>query len=100
MNRPRILFLAPNAPYPLTSGAAIRQFHLIRAYSAVADVELVCFLRSEKKLSEVRAGLAPLLQAAARIPASPGTSVYPIQALAGTAQHGRHPTACQHVRVE
>jgi polysaccharide biosynthesis protein PslH len=59
VNRPRVLFLAPKPPYPLTSGAAMRQFHFIRAYSSVADVDLAFFFNDDSDVEEARKGLAP-----------------------------------------
>jgi glycosyltransferase involved in cell wall biosynthesis len=59
VSRPRILFLAPKPPYPLTSGMAIRQFHLIRAYSTVASVEVAFFSKDDRDLAQASAGLAP-----------------------------------------
>lgn len=40
--RPRVLYICARAPYPLHSGTAIRQFHLLRAYAAFSDVTLAC----------------------------------------------------------
>jgi polysaccharide biosynthesis protein PslH len=57
MNRPRILFLAPTAPFPLTSGLALRQFHLLRAYSTIASVDLAFLAGQEGEYAEVCRGL-------------------------------------------
>ena len=71
MSRPRILFLAPKPPFPLTSGAAMRQFHLIRAYSTVASVELAFFCKDVQELSQARAGLAPYCERLHTFPVPP-----------------------------
>jgi polysaccharide biosynthesis protein PslH len=71
VSRPRILFLAPKPPFPLTSGAAMRQFHLIRAYSTVASVELAFFCKDVQELSQARAGLAPYCERLHTFPVPP-----------------------------
>ena len=42
-----VVFLTPKPPYPLTSGMAIRQFHLLRAYALWGRVHLVTFCEDE-----------------------------------------------------
>jgi glycosyltransferase involved in cell wall biosynthesis len=59
LSRPTILFLAPVQPYPLSSGLAMRQFHLLRAYSTIADVEVAFFFRETSELPSIRTALAP-----------------------------------------
>lgn len=39
----RILYIAPSIPYPLNNGMALRGYHMLRAYSTVGNVKLVCF---------------------------------------------------------
>lgn len=51
---PVIVYLAPRPPYPLTSGMAIRQFHLLKAYSRWARVHLVTFYANEAQRSAGR----------------------------------------------
>jgi glycosyltransferase involved in cell wall biosynthesis len=71
MNRPRILFLAPKAPYPLTSGLAMREFHLLRAYSTIAAVDLVFFAQDDAELAEVKHGVSPYCERVRAIPFPP-----------------------------
>lgn len=54
----RILYIAPNLPYPLTTGMALRQFHLLRAYAGVGPVTLAFFYREETQL-EAAGALKP-----------------------------------------
>jgi polysaccharide biosynthesis protein PslH len=42
-SRPVVVYLAPRPPHPLTSGMAIRQFHLLQAYAKWGRVHLVTF---------------------------------------------------------
>jgi glycosyltransferase involved in cell wall biosynthesis len=50
-----ILYVAGQVPYPLDSGLKLRQFHLLSAYAAVADVRLVCFARNSTEVDAARA---------------------------------------------
>ena len=71
MGRPRILFLAPRAPYPLTSGLAMREFHLLRAYSSVASVDLAFFARHDDERVEVCQGVRPYCERIHALPLPP-----------------------------
>ena len=71
MSRPRILFLTPKAPYPLTSGLAMRQFHLLRAYSTIAAVDLVFFAQDDSELAEVSHGVGQYCERIRTIPFPP-----------------------------
>jgi polysaccharide biosynthesis protein PslH len=71
MKRPRILFLAPKAPYPLTSGLAMRQFHLLRAYSSIASVDLAFFAGHDRELVEVCQGVGSYCERIHAIPFPP-----------------------------
>src|ERR1051326_5730808 len=79
MKRPRILFLAPKAPYPLTSGLAMREFHLLRAYSTIASVELAFFASDEKQYAEVANGVGSYCERIHALPYSqaPRTRLIP-----------------------
>jgi glycosyltransferase involved in cell wall biosynthesis len=50
MKSPNILYLTSQPPYPLTSGFAIRNLHLLRAYANWGRVELVFFYSDELEL--------------------------------------------------
>jgi glycosyltransferase involved in cell wall biosynthesis len=71
MNRPRILFLTPKAPYPLTSGLAMRQYHLLRAYSTIAAVDLVFFAQRDSERADVAAGVGQYCERIHAIPFPP-----------------------------
>lgn len=43
MKRPRIVFVAPRAPFPLNSGMKMRVSHLARALTQIGDVDLVAY---------------------------------------------------------
>jgi len=43
----RILYIAPSIPYPLNNGMALRGYHMLRAYSTVGVVKLVCFAHDD-----------------------------------------------------
>lgn len=45
--RPRLLFLAPNVPFPPDGGAKIRTYNILRLLSRAFDVTALCFLRHE-----------------------------------------------------
>ena len=95
MSRPRILFLTPKAPYPLTSGLAMRQYHLLRAYSTIAAVDLVFFAQRESESGAVADGVGRYCERIHAIPFPParqpgrlgpwpgwGRVTYPLLALA------------------
>jgi polysaccharide biosynthesis protein PslH len=46
---PTIIYVAPRPPFPLNSGMAIRQFHLLRAYARLGRVQLVSFCQNEEQ---------------------------------------------------
>ena len=46
----RILFIAPQVPFPLTSGGNIRMFYLLRNYAAQHEVTLLCLCRTPEEL--------------------------------------------------
>ena len=43
MRKRTVVYVASRLPYPLRSGLALRQFHVLKAYAAIANVELVFF---------------------------------------------------------
>jgi glycosyltransferase involved in cell wall biosynthesis len=47
MPKPTIVYVTPKPPYPLTSGMAIRQFHLLQAYAKWGTVHLVTLCKDE-----------------------------------------------------
>lgn len=49
MARSRILFLTGAAPYPLTTGAKIRTFNLLRALAGEFEIHLLTVLKSEEE---------------------------------------------------
>jgi polysaccharide biosynthesis protein PslH len=49
MSSPTILYVARRPPYPLSSGTAIRQFHLLREYAKWGKVRLVCFASPDEQ---------------------------------------------------
>jgi polysaccharide biosynthesis protein PslH len=51
----RILLLTYGIPWPLDSGARIRDFHLIRELSKAAEIHLWCFAKDEGSISDLRA---------------------------------------------
>lgn len=44
-NRPRVVFISPEIPYPLDSGIKIRIYHLLECISQWGIVEMVCFIK-------------------------------------------------------
>ena len=49
----RVLFLTQVLPYPLDSGAKIRQFHMLQSLSAKHEVSLVSFVRSDNTAEHI-----------------------------------------------
>ena len=43
MAEPTIVYVTSKLPYPLRSGLALRQFHLLEAYASIGRVALVFF---------------------------------------------------------
>jgi polysaccharide biosynthesis protein PslH len=54
MPKPVIVYVTPKPPYPLTSGMAIRQFHLLRAYGDLGRIHLATFYSDEAQRSAAR----------------------------------------------
>jgi len=71
VNHRQILYIAPTPPYPLTNGQAIRNFHLLRAYSQIGRVRFAFLYRNETQ-REAADALAPYCE-----------SIHPISALPG-----------------
>jgi polysaccharide biosynthesis protein PslH len=59
VNQLRLLQIAPRAPWPLDTGAKLRNYHLARALGASVDVTLIAFGadHSEGQLSEIYPGI-------------------------------------------
>jgi len=49
----RLLQFAPRAPWPLDTGAKLRNYHLARVLSALSRVALLAFGEQEPKTSEI-----------------------------------------------
>jgi polysaccharide biosynthesis protein PslH len=66
MAEPIIVYVTSKLPYPLRSGLALRQFHLLKAYASIGHVVLVFFdqdpdaLRSAETLQALRSTLHPV----------------------------------------
>jgi len=62
MTHRRILFIAPQIPYPLDVGLRIRMFHVLSAYAGIGKVNLAFFYRNEEELAGMEA-LKPYCEA-------------------------------------
>jgi polysaccharide biosynthesis protein PslH len=66
MAEPTIIYVTSKLPYPLRSGLALRQFHLLKAYATIGRVALVFFdqapdaLRSAEPLLSLCSSLHPV----------------------------------------
>lgn len=66
MAEPTIIYVTSKLPYPLRSGLALRQFHLLKAYATIGRVSLVFFdqppdaLRSAEPLLSLCSSLHPV----------------------------------------
>ncbi len=71
-DRPKVLFLAHNLPYPLDEGVKIRTFHTLRLLSCAFDVTALCFpkRKASREDHDVEDELAPLREFA-RVEAFP-----------------------------
>ncbi len=65
----QILYVAPSLPYPLTSGQALRHFHVLRAYAAVGRVKLVYLYWDDAQL-EAAMALRPYCESLHPVPGS------------------------------
>src|SRR5687768_1202152 len=76
MAEPTIVYVTSKLPYPLRSGLALRQFHLLKAYASIGRVALVFF---DQEPDALRFG-EPLLSLC--------SSLHPIDV--GSSRHAQH----------
>lgn len=69
----KTLFVAPQAPWPLDVGSKIRIHHLVKSYTELGPVTLVCFAQSYEEaqyVAEVEADERMAFRSRPRTPAA------------------------------